>query len=426
MVDEVTRGLERLKEIFEARRILRVSEVTPLRNRYSYILTVSAYEKTWEFTASRETLSDLPEMKAWQQSADRLARVLEGRFRNVSPDLFFCISNRVVLVKSEWPAEPLPNRAASYIRTNVVDARNGQVAKCFVTITHQQSIFDLKQDPFHVFEALVNSVRGSIDAGTIAFHPEEAHPLELQEVKLSLAQRQPAKDVVMESFLRGKVFWLAFKQDSSSRAVWVSDPWDAAYLGVWPKELIQAAEILAAQEEIKFQEGTEFASIGRQLLARARDFERGAMSPKPHPSDIPEWDVFISHAREDKELFVRPLAELLRKHGLRVWFDEFTLTLGDSLRRSIDEGLGKCKFGVVVLSPAFFSKEWPQKELDGLVARESEGQKVVLPLWHNISAAQVRQFSPLLADRFAVSSSQGISEVVDRILEAISSRSSER
>jgi len=60
------------------------------------------------------------------------------------------------------------------------------------------------------------------------------------------------------------------------------------------------------------------------------------------------------------------LAESLRKKGARVWYDEFTLKIGDSLRRSIDKGLTKSRYGIVVLSPAFFKKEWAQKELDGL------------------------------------------------------------
>jgi TIR domain len=52
-----------------------------------------------------------------------------------------------------------------------------------------------------------------------------------------------------------------------------------------------------------------------------------------------EFDVFISHAYEDKETFVRPLAEALIARNLRPWYDEFTLRPGDSLRRSIDHGL---------------------------------------------------------------------------------------
>ena len=109
----------------------------------------------------------------------------------------------------------------------------------------------------------------------------------------------------------------------------------------------------------------------------------------PAPS-IGEWDVFISHASEDKEDFVRPLAEALKARGLLVWFDEFTLSVGDSLRRSIDRGLACSRFGVVVISLHFLNKEWPQKELDGLVAREVDGAKVILPVWHNITADQVR------------------------------------
>lgn len=67
-------------------------------------------------------------------------------------------------------------------------------------------------------------------------------------------------------------------------------------------------------------------------------------------------DVFICHASEDKDLVARPLAELLRGHGVAVWYDEFSLTVGDSLRRKIDRGLSDSRFGVVLLSPDFFRK----------------------------------------------------------------------
>jgi formylglycine-generating enzyme required for sulfatase activity len=132
-----------------------------------------------------------------------------------------------------------------------------------------------------------------------------------------------------------------------------------------------------------------------------------------------DWDVFISHAWEDKEDIARPLAEALRRKGLRVWYDEFTLTLGDSLRRSIDRGLAQSRYGVVILSPYFFAKEWPQKELDGLAAREVSGEKVILPVWHNITADQVREYSPTLADRVAVSSDRGLEHVVQELLRVI-------
>lgn len=132
-----------------------------------------------------------------------------------------------------------------------------------------------------------------------------------------------------------------------------------------------------------------------------------------------DWDVFISHAWEDKESFARPLAKALEAKGLRVWFDEFTLRVGDRLRRSIDHGLANSRYGVVILSPYFFGKEWPQKELDGLVQRESAGEKVILPVWHNISAEQIKGYSPTLADRIAVSSERGLEHVVSELLKVI-------
>ena len=132
-----------------------------------------------------------------------------------------------------------------------------------------------------------------------------------------------------------------------------------------------------------------------------------------------EWDAFISHAWEDKEAVARPLAQALEAKGLRVWFDEFTLSVGDRLRRSIDRGLANSRYGIVILSPMFFAKEWPQKELDGLTQREERGEKVILPVWHNITAEQIRAYSPTLADRFAVLSDRGLDHVVAELLHAM-------
>jgi len=131
------------------------------------------------------------------------------------------------------------------------------------------------------------------------------------------------------------------------------------------------------------------------------------------------WDLFISHASEDKDVVVRPLAQKLGEAGLNVWFDEQTLRLGDSLRRKIDEGLAESTFGVVVLSPHFFAKEWPTRELDGLFSREEAGGKVILPVWHNVNQGDVARRSPLAASKLAVSTSRGLDEVVRQILAVV-------
>jgi hypothetical protein len=132
-----------------------------------------------------------------------------------------------------------------------------------------------------------------------------------------------------------------------------------------------------------------------------------------------QWDAFISHASEDKEEIAKPLAEALRAKGLNVWYDEFTLTVGDRLRRKIDDGLAKSRFGVVILSPSFFEKHWPQQELDGLAAREIRGVKVILPIWHNVGHDEVLAYSPTLADRIAARSQTGLDKVVDELIRAM-------
>jgi Domain of unknown function (DUF1883)/TIR domain len=142
-------------------------------------------------------------------------------------------------------------------------------------------------------------------------------------------------------------------------------------------------------------------------------------------TDMPQqrqWDVFISHATEDKEDVVRPLAVALQELGLDVWYDEFELNIGDSLRRKIDAGLASSRFGVVVLSTAFFAKNWPQYELDGLVTREMSGtDQVILPLWHNITKDQVIAKSPSLADKVArTTASSTIAEIAKEIEHVVS------
>ncbi|HEX3553531.1 MAG TPA: toll/interleukin-1 receptor domain-containing protein [Thermoanaerobaculia bacterium] len=131
------------------------------------------------------------------------------------------------------------------------------------------------------------------------------------------------------------------------------------------------------------------------------------------------WDIFISHASEDKDQVVRPLAEELRQRGLTVWYDEFSLTLGDSLRQTIDEGLAQSRFGVVVLSRSFFAKEWPQRELGGLISREASVGKVILPILHGVSYEDLAKYSPILADRLAIRSEKGVRALAEAIENAV-------
>ena len=133
-----------------------------------------------------------------------------------------------------------------------------------------------------------------------------------------------------------------------------------------------------------------------------------------------EYDFFISHASEDKDGFVRGLAEALLARNVRVWYDEFTLKVGDSLRRNIDRGLAESRFGVVIVSKNFFGKEWPQKELDALFSQEASSKTRILPIWHEISKDEVVEYSPMLADKVAFKTSMdSTDEIADALCELV-------
>lgn len=133
-----------------------------------------------------------------------------------------------------------------------------------------------------------------------------------------------------------------------------------------------------------------------------------------------EYDVFISHASEDKEDVVRPLAKSLKEKGVSVWYDEFELKIGDSLRRKIDQGLSKSRFGIVVISRAFIKKGWTNYELDGLMTKAISGEQILLPIWHDITKQEVIDYSPSLADKVARNTSQEtVEEIAEEIAEMI-------
>ena len=139
-----------------------------------------------------------------------------------------------------------------------------------------------------------------------------------------------------------------------------------------------------------------------------------------------EYDVFISHASEDKDEVARPLAEALQSNGLSVWYDEFELKIGDSLRRKIDRGIANSNFGVIVISRDFISKGWTNYELDGLITRTVNGEQTMLPIWHNVTKREVINYSPSLADKLARSTTDfTVEEIADEIADLIRERKGE-
>ena len=139
-------------------------------------------------------------------------------------------------------------------------------------------------------------------------------------------------------------------------------------------------------------------------------------------NDTPEYDVFVSHAWEDKESFVDEFVQALTDRNLRVWYDTTKMKWGDSMRAKIDEGLRHSRFGVAVLSPDYISegKYWTKAELDGLFQLESVNGKILLPIWHNLTKKQVMDFSPIIAGKLAMTTaSMTPEEIADKLVELL-------
>lgn len=133
-----------------------------------------------------------------------------------------------------------------------------------------------------------------------------------------------------------------------------------------------------------------------------------------------QWNAFISHASEDKDSFVRELYQTLANLGLSIWYDEFTLKVGDSLSKSIDNGLLNSDYGIMIISQSFLNKGWPDYEYRSLLSKEIGNKPVILPVWYNVTKENVSQYSLYLADKFAINANdKNINQVALKLLEVL-------
>ena len=138
----------------------------------------------------------------------------------------------------------------------------------------------------------------------------------------------------------------------------------------------------------------------------------------PAKGEDEPYDLFISHASKDKADFVDELAAQARAAGLKVWYDQFRLGWGSRVRREIDKGLRSSYFGVVVLSPNFFDRQWPEYELDGLIQKDIAEQGRLLPIWHKLTHGDIVKYAPSLADRMALNTANvSIESMVEELVE---------
>jgi hypothetical protein len=175
---------------------------------------------------------------------------------------------------------------------------------------------------------------------------------------------------------------------------------------------------LYTEQAIPADKATQLCAQAKQngLYVQIRDPEFATQR-----STLEKPLAFVSHDSRDKDLIARPIAQALTKLLCPVWFDEYSLNVGDRLRESIERGLRECRKCVLILTPNFLTNPgWTKVEFNSIFTRELVDQKdLILPVWHKVEKIDVFDYSPALADRVAVKWSDGKDEVVRRLRRAI-------
>lgn len=226
--------------------------------------------------------------------------------------------------------------------------------------------------------------------------------------KINTVQKSITKNTSPSSLSSKQKQIAAYESDKAKKAG------DSADLGkkIADKKDKRATAYLKLQKEQQNEQKKQ-DKANRQIQAsyeaRIKELQQQLSQPIVTSATAPivadeEYDVFVSHAYEDKESFVDEFVEALRGQGLKVWYDTDKLKWGDSMREKIDRGLAKSKYGVVILSPNYIAehKYWTKAELNGLFQVETVNGKTILPIWHNLTKKQVVEYSPIIADRKAM------------------------
>lgn len=405
---------------------------------------VSNGSKEVRITLGYDFVTDLPGTKELQSALRAYLTAVALRFPEQDFSAYATLSGAPFRFQIEFPFRR-STEGGSFEFVHVLTASGFDTlveAKFSVHLSDFASLEIVSLEHVITERHVVNAVRQFIDDKKAVFYPQGKHPVELQVVTIDRSQYDrtaksfvyyKATDDEIASFLRGKVYWLGFRQGNQNTSVCIADPYDSAYLGVSSERLQQAAAILAAVGFIQLDSSGLYANAGTKLLQEAHRLDQqrarflGTESLQVGDIQLPPTtaatadgvlsDVFISHATEDKA-YVEPLVKALEAAGIAVWFDKSSLEWGDDLRTAIDRGLRNCRYGIVLFSKAFLGKKkWTEYELNSLFAREQSGNKLILPIWHGITRDDLIQYSPAFADRIAkLSSADGYTDIVGSLL----------
>jgi hypothetical protein len=195
--------------------------------------------------------------------------------------------------------------------------------------------------------------------------------------------------------------------------------------GFLPDDMMEGKDLNFAGRVFFYCERNPADEHKSQLIAEAAKngirviFRSDAYLKRRNELEKPK--AFISHDSRDKVSIAGPLAIQLQKFMCPVWYDEFSLKVGDSLRKGIEAGLKECPKCILLLTPNFLANGgWGKREYDSIFTRELvENQQVILPVWADVTVEDIYRYSPILADRLAVDWSLGVEEVARRLVRSL-------
>lgn len=145
-------------------------------------------------------------------------------------------------------------------------------------------------------------------------------------------------------------------------------------------------------------------SKDRKFIDKMNGIQEVAV-PKYQAKGIPQYDVFISHANRDKDDFVEELYQAINMLGINIFYDKDVIDWGDDWKNKLLDGTKRSEFAIIVISENFFDREWTEKELVEFLGRQNRsGQKLILPILHNITLTQLQEQYPSVADIQAIDS----------------------
>ena len=267
---EFQSGILHLVKRLQASGIQILKQSRPWPDRHMTLFEIGQADRATDIVLSDEFVSDLINTVPYHTSLDAYARAVGGRLKYGSPEVFYCRSGRGIRVEIAWPTATVvfDGTLRTWLRVDITETEEGQLARCAVQMDN--AVFDTEETPFDRVKALVNRIRSAVDAGSIKFYPRKDHPIQNQMLERGSIDPTDllaaSTDLEIQDFLAGKAYFMGFRLSGFPTAVWAADPWDAEYLHVTEKTLLQGAFVLQARGIVKVKPPDAIQAVEKLLI----------------------------------------------------------------------------------------------------------------------------------------------------------------